>query len=129
MNSTYPDHGGESNICIDDSVSIRRLSQSYVGNNYLVRVSLRFSPRSDRDQGFLNTRVMSWMTSRIKLSNDIDHASTMSWMTSQQILSDDVVSCFNIKSLVLRRDFSATCLKTCYRQRNTSCSKSATKDI
>ena len=86
MNSMYPDHGGECNIHSDDSVSIQRLSQSYVSNNNLVKVSLRFSPRSDRDQGFLNTRVMSWMTSRVKLSNDIDHASMMSWMMSQQIL-------------------------------------------
>ena len=31
--STYPDHGGECNIRSDDSVSIRRLSQSYVSNN------------------------------------------------------------------------------------------------
>ena len=65
------------------------------------KVSLRFSPRSIRDQGFLNTRVMSWMTSRVKLSDDIDHASTMSRMTSQQLLSDDIVSRFNIKSRVL----------------------------
>ena len=100
MNSTYPDHGGECNIRSDDSVSIRRLSQLYVSNNNLVEVSLRFSPRSDRDQGFLNTRVMSWVTPRVKLSDDVDHASRMSWMMSQQILSDDVVSRFNIKSLV-----------------------------
>ena len=33
VNSTYPDHGGECNIRSDDSVSIRRLSQSYVSNN------------------------------------------------------------------------------------------------
>ena len=88
------------NIRSDDSISIRRLSQSYVSNNNLVKVSLRFSPRSDRDQGFLNTRVMSCMTSRVKLSDDVDHACTMSQMRSQQILSDDIVSRFNSKSLV-----------------------------
>ena len=64
------------------------------------KVSLRFLPRSVRDQGFLNTRVMSWMTSRVKLSDDVDHAYKMSRMTSQQILSDDVESRFNIKSRV-----------------------------
>ena len=94
MNSTYLDHGGECNIPSDDSVSIRRLSQADVSNNNLVKVSLRFSPRSDRDQGFLTTRVMSWLASRVKLSDDVDHASMMSWMTSQQILSDDVESRF-----------------------------------
>ena len=96
----YPNHGGECNIFIDDSVSIHRLSQSYVSSNNLVKVLLRFSPRSDRDQGFPNTRVMSWMTSQVKLSDHVDHASLMSWMTSQQILSDDVKSHFNIKSRV-----------------------------
>ena len=65
------------------------------------KISLRFSPRSIRDQGFLNTRVMSWMMSQVKLSDDVDHACTMSWMMSQQILSDDVVSRFSIKSRVL----------------------------
>ena len=100
MNSTYPDHGGECNIRSDDSVSIRGLSQSHISINNLVKVSLRFSPRSNRDQGFLNTRVMSWMMPRVKLSDDVDHASKMSQMMSQQILSDDVESCLNIKSLV-----------------------------
>ena len=64
------------------------------------KVSLRFSPRSVRDQGFLNTRVMSWMTLRVKLSDDVDHAYMMSRMMSQQILSDDIVSRFSIKSWV-----------------------------
>ena len=82
--------GRKCNIRSDGSVSIRRLSQSYISNNNLVNISWRFSPRSDRDQGFLNARVMSWMTSRVKLSDDIDHASSMSRMMSQQILSDDV---------------------------------------
>ena len=82
----YPDHGGECNICSDDSISIHRLSQSYVSNNNLVKVLFRFSPRSNRDQGFLNTRVMSWMTPLVKLSNDVDQASMMSQMMSQQIL-------------------------------------------
>ena len=96
----YPDHGGECNICSDDSISIHGLSQSYVSSNDLVKVSLRFSPRFDRDQGFVNTRVMSWMMSRVKLSDDVDHTSMMSRMMSQQILSDDVVSRF-IESRVL----------------------------
>ena len=94
-----PDVHNYCNIRSDDSVSIRRLSQSYISNNNLVKVSLRFT-RSDRDQGFLNTRVISWMMSRVKLSDDVDHASMMSRMMSQQILSDDVESRFNIKSLV-----------------------------
>ena len=93
------------NIRSDDSVSIRRLSQSYVSNNTFQGI-VEVSPRSVRDQGFLTTRVMSWMTSRVKLSDDVDHAATMSRMMSQQIISDDGVSHFNIKSVVLRRDFS-----------------------
>ena len=48
-----------------------------------------------------NTQVMSWMTSQVKLSDDVDHAFMMSWMMSQQILSDDAVSRFSIKSLVI----------------------------
>ena len=92
MNGTLPDHGGECNIRSDHSISIRGLSQSYVSSNNLEKVSLRFSPSSDRDQGFLNTRVMSWMMSRVKLSDDVDHTSMMSRMMSQQILSDDAVT-------------------------------------
>ena len=88
------------NIRSDGSVSIRGLSKSYISSNDLVKVSLRLSPGSDGDQGFLNTWVMSWMMSGVKLCNDLDHASTMSRMTSQQILSDDVESRLNIKSLV-----------------------------
>ena len=99
MNSTYPDHGGECNIRSDDGVSKRRLSQSYVSNNTFQGI-IEVSPRFVRDQGFLNTRVTSWMTSRVQLSDDVDHASTMSRMMSQQILSDDVESRFNIKSRV-----------------------------
>ena len=49
----------ECNIRSDDSVSIHRLSQSYVSSNNLVKVFLRFSPRFDWDQGFLNRQVMS----------------------------------------------------------------------
>ena len=59
VDTTYPDHGGECNVRSDDRVSTRRLSQSYVSNNNLVKVLLRFSPRSNGDKGFLNTQVMS----------------------------------------------------------------------
>ena len=69
------------NIRSDDSVSICRLSQSYVSSNTFQGI-IEVSPRPVRDQGFLNTRVMSWMTSRVKLS-------------------DDVVSRFSIKSRAL----------------------------
>ena len=72
------------------------------------KVSLRFSPRSVRDQGFLNTRVMSWMISRVKISDDVDHASMM----SQQIFSDGAST---LSHESVRHDFSATCLKRCYR--------------
>ena len=70
------------NILSDDSVPIRRLSQSHVSNNTFQGI-VEVSPRSIRDQGFLNTRVMSWMTSRVKLSDDVDRASKMSRMMSQ----------------------------------------------
>ena len=89
MNSTYPDHGGECNIRSDDSLSMRRLSQSYVSNNPCKGI-VEVLPKSDRDQGFLNIRVISWMTSRVKLRDDVDHTSMMSWMMSQQILSYDI---------------------------------------